>query len=383
MGKIKIGFVANDLTVGGVSAVLINLCNKLDKETYEIHLILLSSDVKMEEVIPLSSEVKKHIFQYRFSDKYSLLEYLKTAFNSKKTSINAAEVLKEISALKLDILHFHTLPRQLKIGQLAQKNNPQLKLVYTDHLTRLSKADYNWYQKPLLEMAYRRFYKNYNLIAVSKAVYDSIIENKRFDRRCELLMLENSIELSAYQRKTPISQQEKKQFIYVSRMNHHKGQVTLIEAWQKLTHPQKGKLVLVGPDESNGDFLEMANGDSSIEFAGSVSNVKDYLENSSIAVFPSQKEGLPIALLEKMAYELPIICSDIPELTSIIENNVEGLHFKVDDANDLKEKLEFALENETLMIEMGKKARQKAKIICENNDPMNFHNSLYSKLLNA
>lgn len=380
MSKTKIGFVANDLSVGGVSAVLINLCNSLNKDIYDIHLILLSSNLKMEEVIPLDRSIQKHLFEYPFSDNYSLLSYLKYAFNKKETLVKSIPILKKIQELKIDILHFHTLPRQLVIGKLAKEANKNLSLIYTDHLIRLEDSVYSKYQKFLLEFAHKQFYKGFHIIAVSRAVLTSLKKNNRYDKNCTIQLLENSINIENYSRSKPLNSFQENQFIYVSRMNHHKGQDTLIKAWMKLKNPKKGKLVLVGPDESNGSFHKMAEGDDSVIFTGSISNIKHYLENANYAVFPSQKEGLPISLLEKMAFELPVICSDIHELTSIITDKQEGLHFKLDNIDSLIEKLDFAINNQTEMIEMGKNARKKVEEICSINDPIQFHDKLYKQL---
>jgi len=379
LSKIRIGFVVNNLVVGGVSAVLINLCNQLNQTKYEVHLLVLSDDLEMEKIIPLSTHVNKFIFNYAFLDSYNLSSYLKSAFNQKVTSSRSAKVTAKIKELNLDILHFHTLPRQLVIGQLAQKESPNLKLVFTDHLLSISEGQYKKHQRILLTIALKRYYRSYHLIAVSKTVYNFIRQNSLNNKEFELL--ENSISINDYNRTDPITLDTPNKFIYVSRMNHHKGQNTLIEAWEKIKHPNKGKLILVGPDESNGKFFEMAKGDSSIEFSGSVSNVKDYLNNSTVAIFPSQKEGLPIALLEMMAYEFPIICSSIPELTSIISDKKEGLHFMLDDIDDLASKIIFAIKNKDKMILMGKNARSKVEDICRRNEPIAFHDSFYKTIL--
>ncbi len=381
MEKIKIGFVVNNLVVGGVSKVLIDLCNRLSQEKYEIHLLILSRQVEMLDFFPINNNIDIHYFDYQFINDYSLKSYLKNSFDFNTTEIRAEAVLIKIRELSLDILHFHTLPRQLVIGVLAKKENLRLQLVFTDHMLRIHKDDYKLHQRILLAIAYRKLYQEFHLIAVSKSVENSIKTYQLNHPKNVLKTLENSIQISSYKRTKPLKGISNNQLIYISRMNNQKGHECLINAWKKVNKNALDRLYLVGPDESNGKFHQMAEGDESIVFTGSISELKPYLNNSSIGVFPSEKEGLPLSLLEMMAYEIPIVISNIPELTSVIEDQVEGLHFKLNDAEDLKKKIEYLIENKGAAIEMGIKAREKAELICNQNEPISFHNQFYHQIL--
>lgn len=383
MNKIKIGFLVNNLVVGGVSKVLIDLCNRLDSEKYEIHLLILSRQVEMLEYFSLDAHINIHFFDYKFIDDYSLKSYIKNSFDFNSTAIRAKEVLGQIKFLGLTILHFHTLPRQLVIGILAKQKNPQLKLVFTDHMMRISKDNYKLHQRILLAIAYRKLYREYHIVAVSKSV-EMYIKTYQLNHPKKLLKtLENSIHISKYQRTNPIDEIKNNQLIYISRMNSQKGHACLINAWKKINKNVSDRLILVGPDESNGKFYKLANDDESIVFTGSISDLKPYLNESTIGVFPSQKEGLPLSLLEMMAFEIPIIVSDIAELTHLITNEKEGLHFKLDNEEDLKNKIEFLIQNKDIAIKMGLNARKKAEQICAENEPIRFHDQFYAQIVQS
>jgi glycosyltransferase involved in cell wall biosynthesis len=62
-------------------------------------------------------------------------------------------------------------------------------------------------------------------------------------------------------------------------------------------------------------------------------------------------------LLEVGSVGTPMICSDIPQNTAVLENG-QVLFFESKNADDLAEKLNWAFENETKMNEFSKNAKQ-------------------------
>lgn len=55
-------------------------------------------------------------------------------------------------------------------------------------------------------------------------------------------------------------------------------------------------------------------------FAGYVNNTLEILEQSDCFLFPSEREGLPVALMEAMAVGLPVICSDVRGICDLQEH---------------------------------------------------------------
>ena len=96
-------------------------------------------------------------------------------------------------------------------------------------------------------------------------------------------------------------------------------------------------------------------------FMGPTTEIPQKLKSSSIFAFPSEYEGLSLALLEAMSAGLPTIgCIDCPSVNSIIKNNVNG--FLVDPepeafANALS-KLMSSLE---LRQKQGKQAKETSR----------------------
>lgn len=74
--------------------------------------------------------------------------------------------------------------------------------------------------------------------------------------------------------------------------------------------------------------------ENTIFFYGTTNNVSSALMQSNIAVLPSLSEGLPLAILEYGLYGLPVISTNVGEISNVITSGKEGI---VIESNDLKE----------------------------------------------
>ncbi len=362
MSKIRVCYLLNDYGVGGVSKVVFDILKGMNFDQFDINIILLSDNMDFNKQAKIPPEVKVEKFNYYFDPDYSLKRYIQMGVLESITRNRAKDVLESIDNKNPDILHLHILPRELLIGILAKKRNPKLQLIYTDHLLRIAKADYPWVNRLLLGLVYRQMYRKYHVVSVSKAVRKCQETYGWLNSKGKHLLLENRIDLSEYKPvdRSNRSRDHKITAVYMARLSDVKGHYELLDAWQKLGSPQI-KLKLLGGGELEADLKQYANNHLvglDVEFAGAVQNVVEYLEEADMAVFPSKKEGLPIALLEKMAMGLPVICSDIPELTDFISHNVNGLIYELGDSTALSASIEFLVKNKERRLELGKEARK-------------------------
>lgn len=114
----------------------------------------------------------------------------------------------------------------------------------------------------------------------------------------------------------------------VGRLVHEKATDDLIMAFTKTT--LNWKLVIVGEGAHTDDFAdhvrELASKDSRIVLTGPAFGASlDALYRSAGAfVLPSRLEGMPVALLEAIAYGLPVIVSDIPANLEVVRTDGPG-----------------------------------------------------------
>lgn len=355
--KINVLMVLPDLSIGGVSMVVLDICNLIDKNVFHVEILLLSKNTEALNIKQLSNDVNIHFIDYEFVSNYSIAGYYKYIFLSKSKRMNCEKFSMKIKELHPDIIHFHTHPVDLYLGDVAKKQN--IPLLYTDHLIRLENGEYSKAATFFLNNLYKKLYSDFNIISVSQAVAQSI-ENFGLRGNCKFNhVVNNSVDTDLFHN----TSRDDNNFVavYVSRIAKIKGHEDLVRAWGLMKYNGSKKLVIAGPDSLNGSIQKLVNElglNESIIMNGPTSHVKELLIEANVAVFPSHKEGLPISLLEKMSMSLPVIVSDIPELTTIIKHNVNGLVFKKGAVQELAEKMDELAMNVSLRERLGNEGRK-------------------------
>jgi glycosyltransferase involved in cell wall biosynthesis len=82
--------------------------------------------------------------------------------------------------------------------------------------------------------------------------------------------------------------------------------------------------------------------------------LQELYSNAYCYVHPSTIEGLPVTLLEGVAYGNCVIASDIPANTEVVEDN--GVIFESMNVDDLCEALKMVIANPALARELGERA---------------------------
>lgn len=156
---------------------------------------------------------------------------------------------------------------------------------------------------------------------------------------------------------------EKNYISYIGRLVRHKNVHLLIEAFKQIKTDKK--LVIVGASSYTDDYvselMEMAKDDERIIFTDNQSGhiLNELFANSYVFVQPSEYEGLSVALLEAMGWGLTCLVSDIPQNLEGIA--ATGISFKEGDIDDLKNKLEYLLDNPAEAERLGKAAKERIR----------------------
>lgn len=166
---------------------------------------------------------------------------------------------------------------------------------------------------------------------------------------------------------------EKTVFLCISRLIRNKGVYEYLEACKKLktVYPDI-RCMLVGPYDSNPSALREEDlqpyiESSVIEYFGEQENVIPYIQQSSVFVLPSYREGTPKAVLEAMACGRAVITTNAPGCKETVREGENGFMVPVKDVDALYIKMKWFAENSDIISRMGASGRKMAEEIFDVN----------------
>lgn len=150
--------------------------------------------------------------------------------------------------------------------------------------------------------------------------------------------------------------------LFLGRLVPEKRSELLIEAFRGLTTDKR--LVIAGGGSDTTIYetalRQAAEGDSRIIFTGFVQGetLAELYSNAYCYVLPSDVEGMPISLLEAMAYGCCCVTSDIPECADVVADT--GATFARGDSESLRHILDSLLSDCGRTRALGLTARKRA-----------------------
>lgn len=159
----------------------------------------------------------------------------------------------------------------------------------------------------------------------------------------------------------------KAHFLLIARLHTIKGVHEYIQAARliKKRYPDT-QFDIVGWIDGNPSAIRQAELDAWIEegvinFLGKLEDVRPAIQNSSVYVLPSYREGTPRSVLEAMSMGRSIITTDAPGCRETVVDGENGFLVPVKDVDALVVAMEKFIQNPDLIPVMGKKSRQIAE----------------------
>jgi glycosyltransferase involved in cell wall biosynthesis len=175
--------------------------------------------------------------------------------------------------------------------------------------------------------------------------------------------------------------------LYLGRLVEGKDVHLLIEAVRRLTAEGHSLELVIAGDGPKREELEQqaaAGGLAPpvVRFLGFVGETESLLAEADIFVLPSQHEGLPISVLEAMAFGLPIIASRVGGVPSAVRDGEEALLIPAGSQSALDEALRKLMEEPALRTRLGRCAQERFESSWTADVMADAYADLYRELMN-
>ncbi|HYI07975.1 MAG TPA: glycosyltransferase family 4 protein [Thermoanaerobaculia bacterium] len=143
---------------------------------------------------------------------------------------------------------------------------------------------------------------------------------------------------------------------------HRKGLDVLFDAWDRICRDDR-RLLLIGAGNESAALRERVARSRGViwidEYLNDRDAIRRHLSAADVYAFPSRHEGFPVAPLEAMALQLPVVASDaVPDLL----DEDSGVLVPCGDAAALANALDRLLDDQHLARILGERARRRIEM---------------------
>lgn len=304
------------LSSGGAERFVTDLNNELVKiDGCEVNLLILKSDRTEKNIFykgELSDKVK---FESLGIDHIDFTIFLR--------------LYKYIRNYKPDIVHIHLSPIILfcSFAILCMRSTIFIETLHNE-VSKINNSNklYYYFKKIIYN------FKNVRVCAISDK---NAAEFKRiYGLSCDALIyngrkkLESSIKGSLVEKEIDSYKQNSETIVvtHIARCAPQKNQDLLVDSFNKILRDQHNVILLIigsGFDSDMGKKLK-AKAEKGIFFLGEKHNVQDYLLCSDAFCLSSLYEGMPITLIEALAYGCVPLSTPVSGVTDLIRNGENG-----------------------------------------------------------
>ncbi len=235
------------------------------------------------------------------------------------TNLKVSEVKRVISEYKPDVIHAHDM-RASFIGALACGK--------TKIISHIHNSDFQARKISVKSLAFRLFKRKFNkVIWVSNSCFQTYYFHKAFSQQSQILY--NVIDKEfVVKRAESDTEDYEYDIVYIGRIADPKNPLRLIRIIDSIKQRKPDvKVGVVGSGILESAMIEESKRLSvyeNIVFHGFMSNPLGVLKSSKVMVMTSDREGLPMVVLEAMALGIPIVGTPTDGLCDVVKPNVTG-----------------------------------------------------------
>ncbi|WP_342089266.1 glycosyltransferase family 4 protein [Dyadobacter sp. OTU695] len=338
-------FIYDISSVGGTERVASVIINELAKRNYNVCLLSLNGDPD-KVFFPLEPGVniaslhmdKRKGIKKVISSQRRIRQWVKNYPVDTFVTIESNMAMHSVPALAFTGIrhvvweHFNF---RVNLGRASRSLARQLSLCFADSIVTLTARDMQFWKQGA-------WYQNAQLVHIPNPMF---LEEQQ------------------------VNENPARTVISVGRLTFQKGFDLLVDAWGLLP-PQlrrEWKLLIIGDGEAKPllekKIEELGIGDS-VELVGATNAVFSYFENASVYCLSSRFEGLPMVLLEALAFRLPIVAFDCDTGPGeLVEDNRNGMLVEAGEVSKMADSLATVMQDDKLRERMRNYKSQKVPLL--------------------
>lgn len=230
--------------------------------------------------------------------------------------IHTFRAVLKARSLHPDVLHVHAIGPALMVPFARLLG---MKVVMTNHGPDYDRQKWGRLAKVVLRTGERMGTRCSNAVIVISTVIADILSTKYGRTDTDLIF--NGVNRPVKSKSKSWLEEwgvaDRPYIVAIGRFVKEKGFHDLIEAYAKSDLQKRYALVIAGDTDHEDEYslsLKKQAHEAGVVLTGFIKGEKlnQLMTNASLFVMPSYHEGLPIALLEAMSYDLDVVVSDIP-----------------------------------------------------------------------
>jgi glycosyltransferase involved in cell wall biosynthesis len=165
---------------------------------------------------------------------------------------------------------------------------------------------------------------------------------------------------------------------FIGTLAPHKGCHVIIKAFNALPYGQAVLKIYGNPQdfpEYSSELTKLANNSKAIEFCGTFHNSKigEVLADIDVLVLPSLwYENTPLVVYSAQAALCPVVASDFPGISEVIQDQINGLLFEAGNVESLTKQLCRLMDESNLLSQLSINAMRPKSTVSYTNELLNI-----------
>ena len=367
--KIRLSYFLDDINIGGNQKLSLDVLRLLSKEIFEVRLIILYKPDE-SNVLELKELGKIEIIYANLPDSlniiYNIVSITKYVCDSDLIITSGYD-----ASIYLGLLKFTTLDKRKYISIVHGIDGYYIDDVYLNRIKRKIGIISRLKDKLLVN----NFFKYFDgFITVSSGLND-FLENVRNVNPGKIDSLFFGTDFKTLRQLTISEKMEMRSrygfritdfvICYAGRLSYAKGLENLLGEIKVLLQKYDDmKLFIVG----GGELFDLLSSEieklkliKKVVITGFVSETEKYIQMSDVLILPSKSESTNLGVQTAMYSRKIVLCSDVGGLPDLVDNNVNGYLYNVNDMNEMRNRLDYIYINRHDLDEIKEKAHIKMK----------------------